>query len=309
MAAPRSPLKAPSSSQVAPSQPQPGSTDFLLSTPPQVLQLLAHAAPLLRGVTEAAQILSWDHPNRWASFAVLLAWWTICLFGDYIARFGLNAVFLLLLGVGYALRSPKRTRLAIQAMDAHKLALVLEDATQCQRALANLYVTLLDPLVGLLAWYNPSNSRRAVGLLITSYPAYLAVSYFIGIRYLLLVIGSVAYLAPSKFGKVVWFNIRRSFILRLLCNIFYSIFIAGGQDLKRIWSRTRNAKVLFLSDLQTPRPAAASKSKDSASALFKDSQPNSDAEITFTFTIYQNERWWIGLDWTQALIPSERPAW
>lgn len=29
----------------------------------------------------------------------------------------------------------------------------------------------------------------------------------------------------------------------------------------------------------------------------------------FLFTIYENQRWWMGLDWTAALLPAERPSW
>ena len=31
--------------------------------------------------------------------------------------------------------------------------------------------------------------------------------------------------------------------------------------------------------------------------------------LRFLFTIYENQRWWMGLDWTAALLPSERPSW
>jgi hypothetical protein len=31
--------------------------------------------------------------------------------------------------------------------------------------------------------------------------------------------------------------------------------------------------------------------------------------VRFLFTIHENQRWWMGLDWTAALLPQERPAW
>ena len=30
---------------------------------------------------------------------------------------------------------------------------------------------------------------------------------------------------------------------------------------------------------------------------------------TFLFTVLENQRWWVGIDWTAALLPSERPSW
>jgi hypothetical protein len=33
------------------------------------------------------------------------------------------------------------------------------------------------------------------------------------------------------------------------------------------------------------------------------------AKLRFAFTVYENQRWWMGLDWTAALLPGERPSW
>ncbi|KAH9485290.1 Peroxisomal membrane protein PEX30 [Psilocybe cubensis] len=43
-------------------------------------------------------------------------------------------------------------------------------------------------------------------------------------------------------------------------------------------------------------------------------QPSTDSltpvqSLRFLFTIYENQRWWVGLDWTAALLPGERPSW
>lgn len=36
---------------------------------------------------------------------------------------------------------------------------------------------------------------------------------------------------------------------------------------------------------------------------------HNQASIRFLFTVYENQRWWMGLDWTAALLPAERPSW
>ncbi|KAF8629270.1 hypothetical protein AX17_005849 [Amanita inopinata Kibby_2008] len=43
---------------------------------------------------------------------------------------------------------------------------------------------------------------------------------------------------------------------------------------------------------------------DAPSAL-----PQPVSHLRFLFTIYENQRWWMGLDWTAALLPGERPSW
>ncbi|KAJ6593728.1 integral peroxisomal membrane peroxin-domain-containing protein [Mycena capillaripes] len=37
--------------------------------------------------------------------------------------------------------------------------------------------------------------------------------------------------------------------------------------------------------------------------------PTPTKSLRFLFTIYENQRWWVGLDWTAALLPAERPSW
>ncbi|KAN0063296.1 hypothetical protein ACQY0O_004460 [Thecaphora frezii] len=32
-------------------------------------------------------------------------------------------------------------------------------------------------------------------------------------------------------------------------------------------------------------------------------------DVIYQFSIYENQRWWVGLDWTAALLPQERPSW
>ena len=69
----------------------------------------------------------------------------------------------------------------------------------------------------------------------------------------------------------------------------------------------------FISGQPLPLPsqsspiAVKSKSKTDPKA---DSTTVTPAEpMRFLFTIYENQRWWMGLDWTAALLPQERPAW
>ena len=32
-------------------------------------------------------------------------------------------------------------------------------------------------------------------------------------------------------------------------------------------------------------------------------------ELMLRFTVYENQRWWLGLDWTIKLFPNERTPW
>ena len=45
----------------------------------------------------------------------------------------------------------------------------------------------------------------------------------------------------------------------------------------------------------------------SRASLTAPNEPSHSAR--FLITIYENQRWWVGLDWTAALLPSERASW
>lgn len=57
------------------------------------------------------------------------------------------------------------------------------------------------------------------------------------------------------------------------------------------------------------RYAVAVKSKNKADPKADVTVVTPTEPMQFLFTIYENQRWWMGLDWTAALLPQERPAW
>ncbi|KAJ6558585.1 integral peroxisomal membrane peroxin-domain-containing protein [Mycena vulgaris] len=53
-----------------------------------------------------------------------------------------------------------------------------------------------------------------------------------------------------------------------------------------------------------PLPLASQSAISSAAAAATPTK-----SLRFLFTVYENQRWWMGLDWTAALLPAERPSW
>ncbi|KAJ7727667.1 integral peroxisomal membrane peroxin-domain-containing protein [Mycena maculata] len=54
-----------------------------------------------------------------------------------------------------------------------------------------------------------------------------------------------------------------------------------------------------------PLPLASQSALSTATAAV----PTPTKSLRFLFTVYENQRWWMGLDWTAALLPAERPSW
>ncbi len=55
--------------------------------------------------------------------------------------------------------------------------------------------------------------------------------------------------------------------------------------------------------------ASSSVAKGSSSISKKRRAVERHEDVVYQFSIFENQRWWVGLDWTAALLPQERPSW
>ena len=154
-------------------------TQVFLNTPPAVLHLLGYSAPFIRTLTPIAQALTWSSPNPWLPWLILASWWFLCLIGDTIVKYGLNASLLLLLGIGY-LSKPAKPAAVDLSMSPERLQLLLEETRQFNRAIQNLIQTYYIPLRNLYVWKNAQQSRLAITYLLTCSPAYLILTHYFG---------------------------------------------------------------------------------------------------------------------------------
>ncbi|CAD7069076.1 unnamed protein product [Tilletia caries] len=61
---------------------------------------------------------------------------------------------------------------------------------------------------------------------------------------------------------------------------------------------------VFMSSLIPDLGALAHGKKDK-----KNAKEVKHEDVVYEFSVYENQRWWMGLDWTSALLPQERPSW
>lgn len=137
------------------------------------------------------------------------------------------------------------------------------------------------------------------------------------LRHALLVVGTLAltWCAPwaALIRHALWRSatVRRATLatVRILSGTPKSAF--GKGRIGNASSAEANAELELPSLFaQPPRVGAAPAGKGApkgASSESKDVTRHEDVE--YQFTIFENQRWWVGLDWTAALLPQERPSW
>lgn len=131
--------------------------------------------------------------------------------------------------------------------------------------------------------------RVLIRITLILYAPYLALTYFVPLRIIIAIAGTVYLTWRARWASIVRCALWRSALLR---HSAYRVWaLMSGQPLSKTLSPQSQA------DLQ----ALSVKSQDLL--------PSSASEIRFLFTVYENQRWWMGLDWTAALLPNERPSW
>ncbi|KAI0744856.1 integral peroxisomal membrane peroxin-domain-containing protein [Earliella scabrosa] len=256
--------------------------EFLNTLPSPLTTTLVALAPFIAKVRHAAQITTWKAPweECWLSLA---AWWAVCLVPELGLRYLLPLVVFV---VFFRLRANPKTSQAAPPVTEDILQRAIADLTTIQTLLPSLPVftrpyTLPPPtlLFRTIAWL---------------YVPYLALTYLIRIRILIALTGTLFLTWNARWTSVMRNGLWRSSHIR------WAVY--------RAWSRISGEPLppftLSPQSQSDAKLASVSSKPSSASA-----QTLPSTSVRFLFTIYENQRWWMGLDWTAALLPGERPSW
>ncbi|GJN89338.1 hypothetical protein Rhopal_002318-T1 [Rhodotorula paludigena] len=241
------------SSTTPPASEEPSPTDLLLATPPALLKLFALSAPVIHAAATFVQLVTWTHPSFFSSLLVLLAWWSVCLFGYWVALYGVNAVILALLLQRYltaarrgkgAPPSSMRHRSRPATLSPAAYAQLISSAHILAEHIQSFRTNAIHPLslhfsLTPLRPSTPAPAYETAWLLVTSYPFYLALTYAIPLRYLFLLAGTVAILWQAPFFTTLRALLWRSAFVRWACRLFVGI-LRGGKGVRTEWARTQS---------------------------------------------------------------------
>ncbi|KAI9068315.1 hypothetical protein FKP32DRAFT_1587718 [Trametes sanguinea] len=259
--------------------------EFLNALPSPLTTTLVGLAPSIARARYVVQLASWKAP--WEDCCLALAlWWALCLIPEFGLRYLLPPTIFLLLVVLRARPAP-----------APSPQVVTEDTIQ--RAIADL--TAIHALLPS----SPSISSGApvppplvlLRAFCILYIPYLLLTYVVRLRILLAICGTILFTWRARWAAAVRQGLWRSAHLRWATYRAWSVLT--GQPLP-----PKHLSPQSLSDA-----TLASLSSSAPSSAVMGSPPSPGSCIRFLFTIYENQRWWMGLDWTAALLPGERPSW
>ncbi|KAI1783147.1 integral peroxisomal membrane peroxin-domain-containing protein [Ganoderma leucocontextum] len=266
--------------------------EFLNTLPSPLTITLVGLAPLISRARYLGQLLTWRAPweDCWLSLA---SWWAVCLLPELGLRYLLPlAVSLLLI----RLRTSPKSQQASPAATEDTLQRAIADLTTIHALLASTSVptcastppTTIHPLLLL----------RSIAVL---YVPYLALTYAVRIRILLALAGTLLLTWRARWATVLRGALWRSAHIRWAAYRAWSVL--SGQPLPPIPRSPQSHSEAQLASI------SVSVSASSSSSLAAQKEKLPETSLRFLFTIYENQRWWMGLDWTAALLPGERPSW
>jgi hypothetical protein len=288
---------------------------LLIATPPQITRALAYSYPFVRPLNKFVGLLSWTNDDPWESFLLVATFWAVTLYGGLVIRWAgpISVVIFLMLAM-YARRfsslssnewtGEKKKALHKRTDSQLGSHQSLEDVVENLRLFTSRCNILLDPMLRLTDFLSTQTSATSA----TTRPALMAMFWRIALitpvwitltlsplrvittRRVVMAVGTTILTWHSQPARVTRTIFWRSKTFRRICSVLTGLNLMDFLDpAKRSSMRSKTAH-------------------DIAASLAVKGGRN-DPGIRFTFTIYENERRWLGIGWTHSLLAYERSAW
>lgn len=293
---------------------------LLAATPPQITRVLAYSHPFLLPLNKLAGLLTWTTSDPWESFILVASFWAIVLYGDAVTRYAgpIIVVTSLILGM-YARRySPLSSTgwTGEKGQKGHKRAesdsnikhhKSLEEIVDDLKLFTSRCNILLDPFLRLTDFLSTqrtatsATTRPALTVLFIRIlfvlPLWIGLTlppfYILTTKRIVLAVGTVVLSWHSRPARVTRTLLWRSRTVRKIC-----VFVTG-----------LNFGDAPIKGSQAPPLPPRKKSTQEVAALLAAKRRPESTGIRFTFSIYENQRRWLGIGWTSSMLAYERASW
>lgn len=243
----------------------------LSETPVVIASALSRAYPLIAAVDTVLGLITWQSEDSWHSVLMVLMWMI------FVQYFKIVAVYMLPIGVASFVSAYSAWILSLTPPSLDIVVRRLDSA-------AYRWKVATSPVVSLNL-----DTRDAIRLITTSLltsPISILVCYIFLTPQRVVLWGGVVFLSWHSLG----FRVTRSVLWRLRVTR-YVVFFFTGYDLESATTLPHGAK------------------SDSKQAISTESLVPSNSDVRYTFTLYENQRRWLGIGWTANMLSYERTAW
>lgn len=260
------------------------SSPLLSSTPPNVSRALIKLYPYLIVADKVLSLFTWSNDNHWPNYLVILFFIITTIYFDFIVKYFGQLVIIALLWL-YSLMDNSVTRTV-------SLYPTLDDIIHMMGRVSKKADLILAPVRVL----SVQDIKRLFFTITFFLPLYVVISLFIITPKKLFLLGGIYTLTFHSPGctlirRALW-NIR---VVRLFS------FYVTGLDLGGI---NKHQGIFITVSQQMKNSNIGNKGQG------KDLGSNDKAKaIRFTYALFENQRRWLGIGWTSAMLSYERAAW
>ncbi|WVW83900.1 hypothetical protein I302_105922 [Kwoniella bestiolae CBS 10118] len=303
------------------------SSDLVSSLPAPFLRLLVLFARPMSFFRTLLEVILWRSGRRVQSWMVVGAWWAVCLGSSHAFRYLLPALlFIPFIPLSkLRLKSPSKQPLKNTSAEPSTSDTLLTTLSDVNAIYALLPPSPLPRLTATYERFRQLGPIRLLRGMVVIWITWVMLGQIIGYSTLLGITGSIFLLLPSPpLSHLINLLSKSLFMRRSLALIFLFTFGSPPESSYRFtlshfspvgwfkskWRTSRRPSLTF-----SFKPKMSKMGVPSGSAI--DDTPDEEAEketkveqpIYFRFEVHENQRWWMGLDWTSALLPQERPSW
>ena len=294
---------------------------LLAATPPQITRVLAYSHPFILPLNKLAGLLTWTSGDPWESFLLVASFWAVIMYGDVVTRYAgpIIVVSGLILGMYTRRYSPLSSTgwTGEKGQKAHKRAdsdsdikhhKSLEEIVDSLKLFTSRCNILLDPFLRLTDFLSTqrtatsATTRPALTVLFIRIlfvlPIWILLTfppfYILSTKRVVLAIGTVMLSWHSRPARVTRTLLWRSRATRRTC-----AFLTGLNFGDIVSADKKGAP---------PLPPRKKSTQEVAASLAAKRRPESTG-VRFTFSIYENQRRWLGIGWTSSMLAYERASW
>ncbi|KAI8071821.1 Peroxin/Dysferlin domain-containing protein [Gongronella butleri] len=200
----------------------------------------------------------------------------------------------------------------IQPNDYLSLDDTLQDITQIN----NYVARILALHRSLLPWIDGSRQDVLIAVLaalLYLVPLWIITVFVLGANGALALIGAAAILADSPWSKVIaWVFVKNTLVRYTAISFWsYGVAVISSYSYFLMPSETHpaNAKSRVKSWFGLIRRRAKDERHNALQSLRATDIPHVRSEMLFQFEIFENQRWWLGANWTTNMLSTERAPW
>nr|CAG8557109.1 6334_t:CDS:2 [Entrophospora candida] len=289
--------------------------DFLSSTPPSITRVLTYTSPFVHLFSYFLSLMTWSTGNPSESCLLVAAWWTLCLYPKELIIYGIHLSLLVWLVYNWIqkgklerLGKPKNSK----AMTQYDLNQTVFEIHTISEKLSDFHA-LINSLNSYIDWSDPEKTKRVIMILLYSYPIWIIFNYLGNLSWTFIILGTICLVWNSPWFKVIKYVVIKSTLLRETVYFIGGFFFRNGQfsqkrkgkggfSVRELIMKAKGQQQQKLTSMLSNVNVATKK------GLTRDGSKTS-TDLIFQFVLYENQRWWLGLDWTTNLFPNERPPW